>query len=382
MRYRTLGRTGLSVSEIGLGCEHLQGKDYAVVKAAIDEALAQGINIFDIFMSEPQIRTDIGKALAGRREKVLIQGHLGATWKDGQYALSRDATDVKIAFDDLMTRLNTDYIDIGMLHFVDSEKGYDNVFNGPIIELALDLKKKGIIKTIGLGSHNITLSKRAVETGLIDVLMFSLNPAFDIMPSAMSMEDMMGEENAKNSLLRQLNADRMALYQTCEQQGTAITVMKTYMAGRLLDAQKSPFGMALTTEQCIHFSLTRPAVASALIGCITPEEVRAAVAYERATDAQRDFSQVFTSAKCEALGKCVYCNHCLPCPAFIDIAMVNKYLDLAEAADKIPPSVRDHYNAMAHPASDCTACGKCEERCPFAVPVYQRMKKAIDIFGS
>jgi len=62
MRYRTLGRSGIRVSEIGLGCEHLQGKDFPVVKATVDEALALGVNIFDVFMSELDVRTHIGRA--------------------------------------------------------------------------------------------------------------------------------------------------------------------------------------------------------------------------------------------------------------------------------------------------------------------------------
>ena len=67
MEYRKLGRTGMTVSAVSLGCEHMQGKDYSVIKPVIDAALDAGINYLDVFMSEPQVRTDIGRALAGRR---------------------------------------------------------------------------------------------------------------------------------------------------------------------------------------------------------------------------------------------------------------------------------------------------------------------------
>ena len=77
MKYRKLGRTGFSVSEISLGCEHLQGKDYDTIKTVIDAALDIGINYMDVFMSEPNVRTNIGKGLEGRRDKVIIQGHIG-----------------------------------------------------------------------------------------------------------------------------------------------------------------------------------------------------------------------------------------------------------------------------------------------------------------
>ena len=382
MKYRTLGRTGIKVSEIGFGCEWLQGKDYQVVKTAVDEAFRLKINFFDVFMSEPQVRTDIGKALKGRREKAVIQGHIGSVWKNGQHSRSHNIEDIKAAFDDLLNRLDTNYIDIGMIHIVDSDEDYEIVFNGEIIKYALELKEKGIIKALGLSSHVAPAAKKCVDTGLLDVLMFSLNPAFDILPGDISLMDMFEPEKAKPAMQRKLDEGRLELYQTCEQHGTAITVMKTYMAGRLLDAGKSPFGQALTTTQCIHFALTRPAVASALIGCVTPAELQQAAAYEDAGDKERDFSEIFQGNHAfEAAGKCVYCNHCLPCPVRIDIAQVNKCLDLATAAKKVPASVTEHYKALPANAGDCTACGDCEARCPFAVPVLSRMKEAAKLLG-
>ena len=380
MEYRTLGRTGLSVSEVGLGCEFLQGKSYDVVKAAIDEAFANDINIFDVFMSEPQVRSDIGKAMKGRRDKAIIQGHIGSIWKDGQYGRSRDLNDVKQAFDDLLNRLGTDYIDIGMIHFVDTDEDCDTVFGDEFFGYVKELKSKGIIKHIGLSSHIAGVAKKAVDTGLVDVLMFSINPVFDLAPSGLKFEDMWAGPE-KNTRV-EFNSERMDLYRTCEKHGTAITVMKTYMAGRLLDASKSPFETALTTTQCIHFALTRPSVVSTLIGCVTPDDVRQAVSYEDANEAERDFSDILIKNSFKADGHCVYCNHCLPCPARIDIAAVNKYLDLAESADEVAESVSAHYNDLQANAGDCTACGTCESRCPFDVPVVKRMKKAVKVFGN
>ena len=62
MNYRTLGKSGLRVSEVGLGAEHLQGLPAEQVFAVVDRAIKRGINIIDVFMSEPQVRTDIGHA--------------------------------------------------------------------------------------------------------------------------------------------------------------------------------------------------------------------------------------------------------------------------------------------------------------------------------
>ena len=71
MRYRELGKTGLSVSEIGLGGEWLERHNAGEVKAVIDRCEELGINILDCWMSEPEVRSKIGAAIAGKRERWM-----------------------------------------------------------------------------------------------------------------------------------------------------------------------------------------------------------------------------------------------------------------------------------------------------------------------
>ncbi len=382
MKYRTLGRTGMQVSEIGLGCEHLQGLGEEEVFAVVDEAIRCGVNLLDVFMSEPNVRTNIGKALQGRRSRVLLQGHLCSAWLDGQYSRDRNLDNCKFFFEDFMERLGTDYVDIGMLHFVDTEEDFRSVFETEIIRYALDLKEKGVIGALGMSSHSPVIAARAVETGLIDVLLFSLNPAYDLLPESASVDDLFTPESYRVDGLNGIHPARDRLYRLCEGQGTAITVMKALAAGVLLNAETSPFGVALTPAQCIHYALTRPAVANVLPGCSTPAEVRRSVAYEEASEQERDYSVVLSQMpKYSMRGKCMYCNHCLPCPAHIDIAQVNKYLDLAQASAQAPDTVRAHYGVLEQHASDCIRCGSCERNCPFDVPVRSRMQTAQELFG-
>ena len=81
-------------------------------------------------------------------------------------------------------------------------------------------------------------------------------------------------------------------------------------------------------------------------------------------------------------GQCTYCGHCAPCPAGIDIAMVNKLYDLAAMQEEVPATVKAHYEGLSANAKDCIACKGCETRCPFDVPVVERMEKAKELFGS
>ena len=65
----------------------------------------------------------------------------------------------------------------------------------------------------------------------------------------------------------------------------------------------------------------------------------------------------------------------------IDIAMVNKLYDLAVMQPQVPASAQEHYQALETRADACIGCRGCEERCPFGVPVAERMKKAAALFG-
>ncbi len=380
MKLRALGNSGLTVSEVGLGCEHLQGKDPALIRDVIDAALHGGVNTMDVFMSEPDVRSAIGAALAGRRSMAILQGHIGAAWIDGQYSRTRDLAMCKRFFEDFMERLRTDYVDIGMLHFVDTEDDLAKVLASGMIEYACDLKQKGVIRAVGVSSHDPVAALKLVETGKIDVLMFSINPAYDALPADANIEALFDPKSYAQDLFT-IVPERQKLYQTCEKLGVGITVMKALGAGALLRAKTSPFA-AMSVPKLIHYALSRPAVASVLVGCRSVKEVEAAVAYETASEKARDFAAVLAkSPKFTLSGRCMYCNHCLPCPSHIDIAAVNKYLDLAQQSAAVPDTVRAHYHALARRADECVQCGACEKRCPFGVPVRDRMKKAAEIFG-
>ncbi|MCU7651829.1 aldo/keto reductase [Acutalibacter sp. LFL-21] len=380
MRYRELGNTGLQVSEIGLGAEWLERHTEEEVKAVIQRCESYGINILDCWMSNPEVRTKIGNAICGHREKWVIQGHFGSTWQEGQYVRTRDLPKVKEAFQDLLTRLQTDYIDLGMIHFVDSEAEFRQVMEGEFLAYVKEQREKGVIRHIGMSTHNPQVAKLAALSGEIEMLLFSVNPAFDLLPPSEDLNDYFVESYGEG--LAGIDPLREELYKLCEQRGVGITVMKGYAGGRLFDARTSPFGVALTPVQCLHYALTRPAVASVLVGYDTPAHVDAAVAYEAATEEERDYASVLAKAPRHAYsGQCTYCGHCAPCPAGIDIAMVNKLYDLAAMQPEVPATVRAHYQALSATAADCIACGGCETRCPFGVPVVERMEKAKALLG-
>ena len=189
MNYRRLGKTGLMVSEIGFGGEWLERHPEDESVALMRYAHEWGINIIDCWMPDPKSRDIIGRAMEGCREEWFVQGHVGSTWQNGQYTRTRDVEQCKIAFEDLLRRLKTDYVDLGMIHYVDLESDWAEKVPGAYLDYVMELKAQGKIRHIGLSTHNPAIAKKAAESGFVEMILFSVNPAFDLMPPTEDIED-------------------------------------------------------------------------------------------------------------------------------------------------------------------------------------------------
>lgn len=382
MNYRELGKTGLRVSEIGMGCEGFGEDNCQNTRRFFDIAEECGINYFDLYTSNPEVRASVGEALQGRREKFIIQSHVCSIWKNGQYKRTRNLAEVKEGFAEMLSLLQTDHIDIGMIHYVDAMDDWEQIMNGGVLQYVMELKKAGSIRHIGMSSHNPEVALAAVKSGYIEVLMFSVNPCYDLQPASEDVEELWAEKNYEAPLVN-MDAQRQELYETCQRLGVGITVMKAFGGGDLLDEKLSPAGKALTVNQCLHYALTRPAVATVLAGAHTEEQLRQSIAYEEASEEEKDYALAFASfPNISWKGHCMYCSHCAPCPKHIDVASVTKFLNLARAQGGVPETVREHYAVLPHHAGECIQCGACESRCPFEVSIMENMKAAKEIFGA
>ena len=382
MNYRELGKTGLRVSEIGMVCEGFGEDNCQNTRRFFDIAEECGINYFDLYTSNPEVRASVGEALQGRREKFIIQSHVCSVWKNGQYKRTRNLAEVKEGFAEMLLLLQTDHIDIGMIHYVDAMDDWEQIMNGGVLQYVMELKKAGSIRHIGMSSHNPEVALAAVKSGYIEVLMFSVNPCYDLQPASEDVEELWAEKNYEAPLVN-MDAQRQELYETCQRLGVGITVMKAFGGGDLLDEKLSPAGKALTVNQCLHYALTRPAVATVLAGAHTEEQLRQSIAYEEASEEEKDYALAFASfPNISWKGHCMYCSHCAPCPKHIDVASVTKFLNLARAQGEVPETVREHYAVLPHHAGECIQCGACESRCPFEVSIMENMKAAKEIFGA
>jgi predicted aldo/keto reductase-like oxidoreductase len=379
MQYRPLGATGLEVSEISIGCGGFGKLDSAASRELMTMALDSGMNYIDIYDADPTVRSNIGYALQGRRDEMIIQGHLGTIFKDGQHTRTRDVDETRQGFEDLLARLGTDHIEVGMVHITDSFEEWEEIQNSPFLEYVFQLKKEGKIKHIGLSSHNAEVALQAVKSGWVEVLMFSLNPAFDRLRGGATPWD----KGAMDNLQAGIDPVRVELYDYCTTHKIAITVMKTFGGGgRLLDAKTSQTGRAYTPEQCIAYCLAKPCISTCILGIDNLDELKRDLHWLRATDEEKDWTtaEQRTENKELANASCTYCNHCSPCTQGIPIARVNELLDKAET-EGLTAELQAQYDALPHHAGECTHCGACQTRCPFGVDIPTRMDAAKAKFG-
>ena len=361
MEYRILPHGGEKISIIGLGSGSLAGTEQEI-EAVITTAIQNGINYFDI---APSMRTPFfayAKAFAGCREKVITQMHFGAIYKGGKYGWTRNLSEIREQFIWELNLLNTDYTDMGFVHCIDDRDDLEEVMNGGLWDYMKGLKAAGTIRHLGFSSHNPDIARRILDTGLVDMMMFSINPAYDYQKGDYAIGEV---------------AERAELYRQCEHMGVGISVMKPFAGGQLLDAKTSLFKRALTHEQCFQYALDRPAVMNVLPGVRNMQELEVALRYVTAAPEEKDYSIIGEFTPQDAEGICVYCNHCQPCPQGLDVGLINKYYDLAVAGDEMAAG---HYRKLPIQAEACIQCGHCESRCPFHVKQEARMEEIAGYF--
>lgn len=366
MEYRKLphGDIKESFSVLGLGMGGIHVSNEKQIEETIHFALENGVNFFDVCAGNKKTFLPFGRAISQNRNNVFLQMHFGAVYnKNGAYAWSRSLKEIKETFTYVLDALNTTYADFGFLHCIDSNDDFNELVANGILDYIMQKKQEGTVRHIGFSSHTPSVANRILDNVSCDMMMFSINPAYDF---EIGVVDTNG-----------IRRERSELFMRAQKEGIGISVMKPFHAGKLLKASTSTFPAALSKYQCLQYALDRPGVVSCVPGIRGLSDLKELIGFTQASNEEKDYSIIGTFTPEKIHGSCVYCNHCQPCSEGIDIGLVNKYYDLALTGDKMAIG---HYHKLSIKAGACTNCLHCDFRCPFDVKQSQRMKEIDDFF--
>jgi uncharacterized protein len=378
MQYCKLGRTGMDVSAISLGTEFLIYEKPEDAVAVLREAVARGVNYFDTFWPQPGFRDMLGTAFKGLRDQIHLVTHLGSVMYGDQYGKSRDPQESEKFFLDYLRRVGTDYVDVVYLHNCDTQEDLDVLMKpGGLLDMARRFQAEGKARFIGFSGHNTEVTRRAVESGAIDMVMFPVNLASYAVPGQKELCSACAAHNVGlvvmkpfggGSLLREKNTITIEDYQSG----------RTQLAGAPMRFKQPE--MKITATHCLAYVLDQVGVSTIVPGCKNLDELAQAQNFWKTSAQERDYTAILPAFKQFANGECVYCNHCQPCPAHIDIGQTMSLFN--QAQQNLTDELRAAYAALPVKASECIQCHDCEERCPFDVKVTAHMEEIAALFGS
>ena len=371
MQCRQLGKTGSEISEISIGTEWLYKKKQEDVKVLVEEAIGRGVNYFDIIFNFEPFLEQISSGIKSSRDKVLLTHHLGSSEYKGKYRKTRSTGECTKNLERFLKIMETDHTDILFVHFVATRKDCEKVLEkGGLKDLALELKKQGKTRCIGVSTHDYEQAIEFAESGIADLIMTQINLANHSHPK------------------------RKELLEACVSTGTGVIAMKPFAGGKLLRKnstlsfasyqtashciRKKKMPPEVTSQRCLHYILNLPGVSAVVPGVANLEELEDCLSYYSASEEEKDYSGLLKSFEEYKSGECVYCNHCLPCPSDIDIGPM---IRLYEMKDYIgSDQLEKEYSSFENPASSCSECGVCIERCPFDVDVIAKLKEINEYF--
>lgn len=334
MNYKTLGKTGLSVSEVGIGGIPIQRADVGAAKALLRAAADMGVNYLDSARAYSVSESYLGEALEGIRDRFIIATKSGAKTKEDMQR------DVEIS----LQNFRTDHIELYQFHNPNAAGLQQIMAPGGALEALLEAKAAGKIGHIGVTLHSKELFQQVLEYDWVETVMFPYN-----------IVETQAEE----------------LIAACSEKNIGFICMKPMAGGALDDADTAMRFLA----QNEHISIVIPGMAAV-------EELRQNTAAYADKSPLTEAEQAKIDQVRSDLGSnfCRRCNYCAPCTAGISIYSVFLFEGYLTRYNLVEWAT-GRYNAMEKTASDCIGCGVCEPRCPYGLPIRDMMKKAVKLFG-
>lgn len=325
-----LGNTNMKIKRVGFGGIPIQRITQEDTNLVIDELEKNGINFIDTARGYTVSEEYIGNSLVGRRQKFYI----------ATKSMSRDYEGMKKDIEISLKNLKTDYIDLYQLHNVKIEE-YETIFNeDKAFRALLEAQKEGKIKYIGITSHSIETIEKAIEDGKFDTIQFPYN----------IVEDQADEA-----------------FKKAHEKGIGIIVMKPLAGGALDDATLA-----------IKYILSKEYIDVAIPGMDSIKQVKENVDVLNNLGLTEEDKEKIEDIRATLGGKfCRRCEYCLPCPLGVNIPQ-NFLLEGYYTRYNLKEWSKERYDSLEGKASKCMACGKCETKCPYELPIIEMLKNVCE----
>jgi uncharacterized protein len=336
LRTVRLGKTGLNVTQLGFGGIPIQRLTQDDAVAVVNKCLELGIKFFDTANSYSTSEERIGLAVAGQRDKVVIATKTAPTSNETV------RQNLKLS----LKRLKTDYIDLYQFHGVNNLKTLDAILApGGMLSVMEEARQAGIIRHIGITSHQIDVAKKAVQSDMFETVMFPFN------------------------FITAEAAD--VLFPECRKHDIGFIAMKP-LAGGMVDNAAVCFGYLLQFPDIVFIpGIEKIAEIEEICGLVGHPAKMTPSARRQMEQIKKELGPRF----------CHRCDYCQPCTAGIPISMV---MTARSFYKRLPPErfFEGMVPAAMTKADACTECGKCEERCPYHLPIRQMIAEQRDWFAA
>jgi predicted aldo/keto reductase-like oxidoreductase len=334
MKTVRLGKTGLEVSRVGFGGIPIQRLTQAEAIKVVQRCLDLGITFLDTANGYTTSEERIGKAIAGRREQVVIATKTGG----------RDKTTAQEHLELSLKRLNTDYVDLWQFHNVSAFEAYEKVL-GPngAMEAAQEALRAGKVRHIGITSHSMDMALKAVSSGYWETVQFPFNFV--------------------------TNEAAQELVPLAKKHNVGFIAMKPMAGGLLEDAN-------LAIKYLLQFENVVPDPGIEKIKEI--EEIVDIVdgSWELTSWERREMERIR-----EQVGTrfCRRCGYCQPCPQGVNIPVV---INIQSFWRRMPVErlITGWIAGAMEVAKQCVQCGECEEKCPYHLPIREMIVENIEFY--
>ena len=330
MRHRTLGRTGLKVSEVGFGGIPIQTLSHSEAVAVVRRVLDVGVDFLDTARAYTTSEERIGDAIKGQRSKCMI----------ATKTVARTAEGVERDLKKSLTLLGTSNVELYQLHNVMSDETLKEVMKpGGALDAFKKARREGKIQFIGITSHRPSVLIQAIKTGEFDTIMVPLNyvertPLQELIPLA-------------------------------NKTGTGSIIMKPLGGGAFTNA-----------EEALKFVLNQP-VSTVIPGVCSIKEVEQNAAIGTAPLTLGKDAEKRLEEQAKILGQtfCRACDYCQPCPEGIPISALTRVDTFIKRMGWESWYSRNKEALKKY--ENCQECRQCESKCPYQLPILELMAEKV-----